>query len=129
MQSETFRGEVRRSSFALKVVNILSSFQTLMLPVSTSISVITACFSLATWPYIRWYILYHTSQNQSLYKMNWPKSLAYYISTPATLGTNPNNQSNHRLQVFWKKWFFPFFRPKNEFLRVFWDPNEVFRGS
>ena len=33
------------------------------------------------------------------------------------------------LRFFEKSHFFHFLRPKNELLRVFRDPNEVFRGS
>ena len=49
--------------------------------------------------------------------------------TRSTVLTTPNVQSNHRIQVFWKKTFFPFFEGQKWGFKHFLGPKKSFGGS
>ena len=55
------------------------------------------------------YFTYHTRQELSWYFLNCVMGSEGTLMTPATWGTTPNAQPNHRGRVFWKKSFFTFF--------------------
>ena len=71
-------------------------------------------------------LISHTSKNQILHKTNWLETLVYYILTPATVGTIPNIQPNHRVQVFEKIHFFIFRSPKIQLLTSWRGPKDFF---
>ena len=54
-------------------------------------------------------LLYHTGQELSCYFLNCVKGSEGILLTPATWGTTPNIQANHRILVFGKKSFFTIF--------------------